>query len=454
MQDFLQKSNKNENQSIADDSIQTKSNNSEFSNFEDNSPEAIQMREFQDRIDGSDETEQLRSFDNSAQKNEQAQLQEEEKAPTKQKNNTGLPDDLKIGIENLSGISLDDVKVHRNSDKPAQLQAHAYAEGTDIYLGPGQEEHLPHEAWHVVQQKQGRVKPTMQMEDMDVNDDINLETEADVMGGESQKVDYSVPNKEIRNKPSNENIIQGHFHSKRVSLTKEKNKFEATTEGSSVTSSSYAAFGPIDNFIKNDKSQVTKNQITLNVGHLVKKEYGGLGDIPNVLPWGEKFEHGVWDQSVEAEVSKSLEEISSFDDVDLVYIVDGEDSDSLVTAAISMLESVKAKLVKDGSTIKKDASDKIDSLIAIADTLSQIPETVNVKIKMTPRSVYEDPYSGERTYQDTMDGQNIGYKTKLIVDKSFGSQELKIPLISEVISADEYIEAHLIKDSDNEWIYK
>ena len=72
---------------------------------------------------------------------------------------TGLPDNLKERIENLSGYSMDDVKVHYNSDKPTQLQAHAYTQGTDIYLAPGQEKHLPHEALHVVQQKQGRVKP-------------------------------------------------------------------------------------------------------------------------------------------------------------------------------------------------------------------------------------------------------------------------------------------------------
>ena len=81
---------------------------------------------------------------------------------------------------------MDDVKVHRNSDKPAQLQAHAYAQGTDIHLGPGQEKHLPHEAWHVVQQKQGRVKSTMQMKGkVNVNDDAGLEKEADVMGAKS-----------------------------------------------------------------------------------------------------------------------------------------------------------------------------------------------------------------------------------------------------------------------------
>ncbi len=78
-------------------------------------------------------------------------------------NNTGLPDTLKTGMEGLSGLSLDDVKVHYNSPKPAAIQAHAYAQGTDIHMAPGQEKHLPHEAWHVVQQKQGRVRPTMQL---------------------------------------------------------------------------------------------------------------------------------------------------------------------------------------------------------------------------------------------------------------------------------------------------
>src|SRR5688572_15334335 len=43
------------------------------------------------------------------------------------KNDTGLPDDLKVGIEEISGLSMDDVKVHYNSSMPGQLNAHAYA---------------------------------------------------------------------------------------------------------------------------------------------------------------------------------------------------------------------------------------------------------------------------------------------------------------------------------------
>jgi hypothetical protein len=101
----------------------------------------------------------------------------------KKENNTGVPENLKNGVEHLSGYSMDDVKVHYNSDKPAHVQASSYAQGTAIYLGPGQEKHLPHEIWHVVQQKQGRVKPTIQMKrNVNINDEIALEKEADSMG--------------------------------------------------------------------------------------------------------------------------------------------------------------------------------------------------------------------------------------------------------------------------------
>jgi hypothetical protein len=104
-------------------------------------------------------------------------------SPDPKPNTTGMPDTLKTGLENYSGMDLSDVKVHYNSSKPARLQALAYAQGNDIHLGPGQEKHLPHEGWHVVQQRQGRVKPTLQLKGVRMNDDKGLEKEADVMGG-------------------------------------------------------------------------------------------------------------------------------------------------------------------------------------------------------------------------------------------------------------------------------
>ena len=131
-------------------------------------------------LQGKFDTAQLASLD------EEEPLQAKSDGPAKAeagpKNNTGMPDQLKSGIESLSGMAMDHVKVHYNSSKPAALQAHAYAQGSDIHVGPGQEKHLPHEAWHVVQQGQGRVQPTTQMAGVQVNDDTGLEREADVMG--------------------------------------------------------------------------------------------------------------------------------------------------------------------------------------------------------------------------------------------------------------------------------
>ncbi len=96
--------------------------------------------------------------------------------------NTGIPDHLKASIETLSGMDMSDVRVQRNSPKPARLNALAYTQGTEIHLGPGQERLLPHEAWHAVQQKQGRVKPTSSISGIPLNENQTLEREADRKG--------------------------------------------------------------------------------------------------------------------------------------------------------------------------------------------------------------------------------------------------------------------------------
>lgn len=148
----------------------------------ENRPPAGAPGAFQALTNSSPMAAQLRSYQALAN---QGTLQCEAAAPACAScaNNTGLPDNLKAGVEALSGMSLDNVRVHYNSAQPAQLNALAYAQGRDIHLAPGQERHLPHEAWHIVQQAQGRVRPTMQMKHgVPVNDDAGLEREADVMG--------------------------------------------------------------------------------------------------------------------------------------------------------------------------------------------------------------------------------------------------------------------------------
>ncbi len=55
----------------------------------------------------------------------------------KRENNTGMPDNLKAGVESLSRIDMSDVRVHYNSSKPAEVGALAYTQGQNIHVAPG-----------------------------------------------------------------------------------------------------------------------------------------------------------------------------------------------------------------------------------------------------------------------------------------------------------------------------
>ena len=155
---------------------------------------AAQLKTLQTKGKLDDKLKQAK-FDDTAQAKKKEELRQHkmadgaaqlEAAPAV--NNTGLPDNLKAGVESLSGVSLDNVKVHYNSPRPTQLNALAYAQGTDIHVAPGQQKHLPHEAWHIAQQSQGRVKPTTQVKGVAINDNSSLEREADVMGAKAATV--------------------------------------------------------------------------------------------------------------------------------------------------------------------------------------------------------------------------------------------------------------------------
>lgn len=153
------------------------------------SPQVQAQRKLSDDLGNSPQVEAQRGLAeavNAASPLSAQLVKGEKRAPSP--NRTGLPDQLKSGVENLSGVSLDSVKVHYNSARPAQLNALAYAQGTDIHVAPGQEKHLPHETWHVVQQHEGRVKPTTQAKGVAINDDTGLEKEADVMGAKASVV--------------------------------------------------------------------------------------------------------------------------------------------------------------------------------------------------------------------------------------------------------------------------
>ncbi|MEG1943274.1 MAG: DUF4157 domain-containing protein, partial [Angelakisella sp.] len=86
-----------------------------------------------------------------------------------------------------------DVQVHYTSNKPQQVNASAYTQGNQVYLGKGQERYLSHELGHVLQQQQGKVPTTESINGISANTDTHLEHEADRLGESlSGKMNFSV----------------------------------------------------------------------------------------------------------------------------------------------------------------------------------------------------------------------------------------------------------------------
>ena len=235
-------------------------------------------------------------------------------------NNTGLPDNLKSGIESLSGISMDNVKVHYNSAQPAQLNALAYAQGTDIHVAPGQEQHLPHEAWHVVQQAQGRVRPTMQMKDgVAINDDKGLEHEADVMGAKAVQMQESVSGTAVGVTLQNHQTAQLQSYSKTVIRP---TVFDENNWPGTLSAGGSAADGAIASKVNETLTEMGWGNFCMSA-HMIPNRLGGKGNNSNVRPWWTGFEGGKWETDVEQVFNTKLKNASP--GASLEYKVDTTD---------------------------------------------------------------------------------------------------------------------------------
>lgn len=105
-------------------------------------------------------------------------------------NRTGLPDEVKTNMEAGFKTDFSDVRIHTNSQSALKVNARAFTQGSHIHFAPGHfdpatgqgRQIIGHELAHVIQQQQGRVRPTGAVAGIPVNEDAALEKEADVMG--------------------------------------------------------------------------------------------------------------------------------------------------------------------------------------------------------------------------------------------------------------------------------
>lgn len=111
--------------------------------------------------------------------------------PTLQRFSGGksIPTPVRTKMEKAFNTSFADVNIHEGAQAQA-VNAIAYTQGNHIHFAPGQfnpdtisgQTLLGHELAHVVQQRQGRVKPTGAVKGLPLNDNLALEREADELG--------------------------------------------------------------------------------------------------------------------------------------------------------------------------------------------------------------------------------------------------------------------------------
>lgn len=226
-----------------------------------------------------------------------AEQSHEEPETNTGRNHTGIPDRMKQDFENRSGLSFDDVRIHYNSGRPARFQSLAYTQGTNVYIAPGQEKHLGHELGHVLQQKQGLVRPAIRYENALLNNDPYLENQADRFaagsftgyrsGGASWRSDVIQPKTEVILSPGyydyNYDFRKGGFQN-RVTVGRE---MEATLDpedpitGSSASGETHVHMHLL-HYLKN------KWGSSIIRGHLLNDHLGGLSVEENLFPISSK----------------------------------------------------------------------------------------------------------------------------------------------------------------------
>ena len=305
------------------------------------------------------------------------------------KDANGLPADLKQGMEATTGVSLDHVKVHYNSPKPAQLQAHAYAQGSDIHLASGQEQHLPHELGHVVQQAKGQVSPTTIVDGQTINDSPALESQADSLGEEAMQLKSKDNKPTIKTKSNGVKQLQtGALGLSQGSLEEEEETTAGKIEGyiekaqtATDVSSKGAGLGSED------------ASTGIEAGGSILGFIGGFAKYKQADGKLEKMEavfSQVSDASAGASGIASLIGKAGGKGGEETGAIGGVFSSGCATIATGF--SIIQKLVKEDKISKGEAANLgIDSLSAIKDVVSSIADLMDVFTKAPAGLVAANP---------------------------------------------------------------
>lgn len=134
-----------------------------------------------------------RQAESSELEEEELQMKRDPSKPIQRKSNS-MPEVVQEKMESAFKADFSNVKIHEGN-KAESVGALAYTQGDEIHFAQGKykpdtqsgQELLGHELAHVVQQRQGRVQPTGDVNGVPLNDEPALEKEADRLGAKASR---------------------------------------------------------------------------------------------------------------------------------------------------------------------------------------------------------------------------------------------------------------------------
>ena len=179
----------------------------------------------------------------------------------------------------------------------------------------GRKQHLAHEAWHVVQQKQGRVQPTMRMKGVAINDDQRLEREAESRGETAWPIQ--------RRRKSSSMWMVGHrgflsdvmqegsvLQRVKKDVAWDYTKRSGEAEWPKATEGEPPSLGEADPVpaLRYIMQMMDRDEDFIRA-HLKPQRWGGKGGIENIRPWPKTFEEGLWNDQVEKPMDRFWKEM-------------------------------------------------------------------------------------------------------------------------------------------------
>lgn len=162
-------------------------------------------------------------------------------------------------MENHFNSDFSNIKIHENSTTASNINALAYTQGNDIHFAPGEfnpsttkgKHLLSHELTHVVQQRNGRVKPTREINGMPINDNLSLEREADTNANKIIQ-GYNI-NSNSKETPNNCDVVQGTFRASARILPSSKKVDSYSASELSVPSIQFSEYDRPDTYLSGKK---------------------------------------------------------------------------------------------------------------------------------------------------------------------------------------------------------